>query len=141
VVVVGLTVVVIARGTQGPAVSVAAAADAIVTWLTESHLDIRIIDAATGELLRHLTLNPAATTSPSADTPDPTETTTTQPQIWVRAVRHVLRHHRRPRQDSNLRTRLRRPMLYPLSYEGGLGQVSRAASRLPLGRSGSHRQQ
>ena len=27
--------------------------------------------------------------------------------------------HRRPRQDSNLRTRLRRPMLYPLSYEGG----------------------
>ena len=24
----------------------------------------------------------------------------------------------RPRQDSNLRTRLRRPMLYPLSYEG-----------------------
>ena len=25
----------------------------------------------------------------------------------------------RPRQDSNLRTRLRRPVLYPLSYEGG----------------------
>ena len=25
----------------------------------------------------------------------------------------------RPRQDSNLRTRLRRPALYPLSYEGG----------------------
>jgi hypothetical protein len=24
----------------------------------------------------------------------------------------------RPRQDSNLRTRLRRPALYPLSYEG-----------------------
>ena len=24
----------------------------------------------------------------------------------------------RPRQDSNLRTRLRRPVLYPLSYEG-----------------------
>ena len=24
-----------------------------------------------------------------------------------------------PRQDSNLRSRLRRPMLYPLSYEGG----------------------
>jgi hypothetical protein len=33
----------------------------------------------------------------------------------------------RPRQDSNLRTRLRRPMLYPLSYEGGLRQVSRAS--------------
>ncbi len=28
---------------------------------------------------------------------------------------------KRPRQDSNLRTRLRRPMLYPLSYEGLLG--------------------
>jgi hypothetical protein len=27
----------------------------------------------------------------------------------------------RPRQDSNLRTRLRRPMLYPLSY-GGSGR-------------------
>lgn len=27
---------------------------------------------------------------------------------------------KRPRQDSNLRTRLRRPMLYPLSYEGGV---------------------
>src|SRR5690606_6483206 len=30
----------------------------------------------------------------------------------------------RPRQDSNLRTRLRRPMLYPLSYEGGERQRS-----------------
>jgi hypothetical protein len=30
----------------------------------------------------------------------------------------------RPRQDSNLRTRLRRPMLYPLSYEGREGQGS-----------------
>src|ERR1700722_5920866 len=28
------------------------------------------------------------------------------------------RNNLRPRQDSNLRTRLRRPMLYPLSYEG-----------------------
>ncbi len=32
----------------------------------------------------------------------------------------------RPRQDSNLRTRLRRPMLYPLSYEGGEVEGSRA---------------
>jgi hypothetical protein len=32
-----------------------------------------------------------------------------------------------PRQDSNLRTRLRRPMLYPLSYEGlGSGMVAAA---------------
>ena len=33
----------------------------------------------------------------------------------------------RPRQDSNLRTRLRRPMLYPLSYEGREGQGSALA--------------
>src|SRR5215216_4777803 len=33
---------------------------------------------------------------------------------------------KRPRQDSNLRTRLRRPLLYPLSYEGGLRKDSRA---------------
>ena len=31
--------------------------------------------------------------------------------------------HACPRQDSNLRTRLRRPALYPLSYEGGPGEV------------------
>ena len=30
----------------------------------------------------------------------------------------------RPRQDSNLRTRLRRPMLYPLSYEGEEGEAT-----------------
>ncbi len=30
----------------------------------------------------------------------------------------VLFSFRRPRQDSNLRARLRRPLLYPLSYEG-----------------------
>jgi DNA-binding response OmpR family regulator len=29
----------------------------------------------------------------------------------------------RPRQDSNLRHRLRRPVLYPLSYEGGTGPL------------------
>ena len=28
-----------------------------------------------------------------------------------------------PRQDSNLRTRLRRPTLYPLSYEGGVASA------------------
>ena len=34
-------------------------------------LDIRIIDAATGELIRELTLDPAATTSPPDVPPDP----------------------------------------------------------------------
>ena len=36
--------------------------------------------------------------------------------------------HACPRQDSNLRTRLRRPALYPLSYEGGVGKSSNAPS-------------
>jgi hypothetical protein len=49
-------------------------------------------------------------------------------EVWVRSRRHIehvfrvrfLDHRmgRCPRQDSNLRTRLRRPALYPLSYEG-----------------------
>ena len=34
---------------------------------------------------------------------------------------------RRPRQDSNLRTRLRRPMLYPLSYEGSIERMLHAS--------------
>ena len=41
----------------------------------------------------------------------------------------------RPRQDSNLRTRLRRPVLYPLSYEGGTTperSPARARRRLRL---------
>ena len=45
-----------------------------------------------------------------------------------------------PRQDSNLRTRLRRPMLYPLSYEGGGRRRTEASGgvarrRVPVGRS------
>ena len=35
----------------------------------------------------------------------------------------------RPRQDSNLRTRLRRPMLYPLSYEGGTAEQASGDGR------------
>ncbi len=38
----------------------------------------------------------------------------------------------RPRQDSNLRTRLRRPALYPLSYEG-LTFRAYQRPRLPIG--------
>ena len=33
----------------------------------------------------------------------------------------------RPQQDSNLRTRLRRPLLYPLSYGGWRGRLADAA--------------
>jgi hypothetical protein len=33
-----------------------------------------------------------------------------------------------PRQDSNLRTRLRRPVLYPLSYEGSEPESSNGVS-------------
>jgi hypothetical protein len=35
-----------------------------------------------------------------------------------RALMRSGHNAKRPRQDSNLRTRLRRAMLYPLSYEG-----------------------
>ncbi len=43
----------------------------------------------------------------------------------------------RPQQDSNLRTRLRRPLLYPLSYGGFAsfacyGGARRAGARLPV---------
>ena len=31
--------------------------------------------------------------------------------------------HGRPRQESNLRTRFRKPLLYPLSYGGGVGAL------------------
>ncbi len=36
-----------------------------------------------------------------------------------------------PRQDSNLRSRFRKPMLYPLSYEGGTSADS-SARKSPL---------
>ena len=39
-------------------------------------------------------------------------------------------HDRRPRQDSNLRTRLRRPALYPLSYGGDSALVWRRYASL-----------
>ncbi len=41
----------------------------------------------------------------------------------------------RPRQDSNLRTRLRRPTLYPLSYEGGTSKDTGAAAMVTVARS------
>ena len=40
----------------------------------------------------------------------------------------------RPRQDSNLRTRLRRPLLYPLSYEGGAAHATTGLSGAPESR-------
>ena len=36
----------------------------------------------------------------------------------TRARTDALESHKRPRQDSNLGTRFRKPMLYPLSYGG-----------------------
>ncbi len=43
----------------------------------------------------------------------------------------------RPRQESNLRSRLRRPVLYPLSYEGRTARtgvrLKAKLSRAPLG--------
>ena len=52
----------------------------------------------------------------------------------------VLRHDlagtdsRCPRQESNLRTRFRKPLLYPLSYGGRGGSVERGAGKLALWR-------
>ena len=61
-------------------------------------LDIRVIDAATGELLRHLTLDPTIDYQPLGRPPGPTtpKTATTRPQMRVRAVRDVSRHHTAP---------------------------------------------
>ena len=55
----------------------------------------------------------------------PTEAT--RPVLEEAGGRNALQ---RPRQDSNLRTRLRRAMLYPLSYEGVPPRVG-AASPYP----------
>jgi hypothetical protein len=52
-------------------------------------------------------------TSPPAATPE----TTARATLTVRWCEHVIRWC--PRLESNQRTRLRRPVLYPLSYEGG----------------------
>ena len=41
---------------------------------------------------------------------------------------------RRPRQDSNLRTRFRRPVLCPLSYEGKSGGYPKASPKNPTQR-------
>src|SRR4030095_2432705 len=62
---------------------------------------------------------PPATTSPSADH-QAHQTNNPEPQIVGSGSFLCLeRSHQCPRQDSNLRTRLRRPLLYPLSYGGG----------------------
>ena len=42
-----------------------------------------------------------------------------------------------PRQDSNLRTRFRKPLLYPLSYEGAI-DARRAARKSFLILGGEH---
>jgi hypothetical protein len=52
-----------------------------------------------------------------------------------------LRIFERPRQDSNLGTRFRKPMLYPLSYGGGAGAIGGrkpGAGPLRIGPSGRH---
>ena len=57
-------------------------------------LDVRIIHAATGEILRHLTLDPTRRYHGTGRPPGPTpETTTTRTLMQVQAVRDVLRHH------------------------------------------------
>ena len=64
-------------------------------------LHVRVINAATGELLRELTSTPPATTS--HDTPTPQNDNSRTHAHVGSAVADVLRHHTCPRQDSNLR--------------------------------------
>jgi hypothetical protein len=61
--------------------------------LLGADLDIHVIDAATGELYRHLTLDPTHDYQPTGRLPGTPKTATTRPPMKVRAVRDVLRHH------------------------------------------------
>jgi len=63
-------------------------------------MNIRIVNAATGQLLRELTLNPTATTNPPAAHPDP-QKHRSNPQLAGSTYADVLRHHNR-RDDSVL---------------------------------------
>ena len=58
-------------------------------------LHVRIIDAATGELLRELTLDPARNYQPTGRPPGPTQppNANTPTLTWVRGVLDVLRDH------------------------------------------------
>lgn len=61
-------------------------------------LDIRIIDAATGELLRDLVLDPASATKAPADQPDHhPKSNKPEPTIVGSGYADVLRHHMEPR--------------------------------------------
>ena len=93
-------------------------------------LDIRIIDAATGELLRELTLDPTSATKPPADHPaQPAKQQTAEPTNVGSAVRDVLRHHMSaPGRIRTCDPRFRKPLLYPLSYGG-----QHAATPIPRG--------
>jgi hypothetical protein len=53
--------------------------------------------------------------------------------IGSRCLRCLATSQACPRQDSNLRTRLRRPALYPLSYEGADPELYRVGRRPWLG--------
>jgi hypothetical protein len=47
--------------------------------------------------------------------------------LWVQATL-------RPRKDSNLRTRFRKPMLYPLSYGGDRADATKDRAGIRFGR-------
>ena len=56
-------------------------------------LDVRVVDAATGELLRELTIDPRRDYQPTGAPKDPPEMTTPDLRIRRSAVADVLRHH------------------------------------------------
>ena len=63
-----------------------------VLKLVDGH-HARIINAATGELLRELTIDPNRDYQPLGRPPGPKPKQKTGPQSWVRSVRDLLRDH------------------------------------------------
>jgi transposase InsO family protein len=80
-------------------------------------LRIRIIHAATGELLRELTLNPARTTNPRAHQKAP-HGKSSEPNAGSELFRCLETSHSAPGRIRTCDTGFRRAVLYPLSYEG-----------------------
>ena len=56
------------------------------------------------------------------------------PAIHLRPPRTHIRAGWRPREDSNLRTGIRNPLLYPLSYGGAMGSSPPVADEAGLDR-------
>jgi hypothetical protein len=112
--------------------------------LLAQDLHVRVINAATGELLRDLTLDPTRSYQPTGRPPGPPPRTPRRhkapnPSCRFGVIPMSCKITRRPRQDSNLRTRLRRPLLYPLSYGGFRAEKRVSARNQALDQPAQHR--